>query len=175
MSEDLSWGRTTVDTACPLDCPDTCSLSVTVERGKVTKIDGNRRAPSPTATSAARSGNFADHVYGEDRLLHPGRSAPAPKGTGEFRRVTWDEALDLIAARMREVRDALRRRGDPALSLRRLERLADAGRRRTRASSAGSARRASRARSARRRPAPPRTALYGKMPGVAYEDYEPRG
>jgi anaerobic selenocysteine-containing dehydrogenase len=41
-----SWGHSTVQTACPLDCPDSCSLAVTVERGKVIKIDGSREAPS---------------------------------------------------------------------------------------------------------------------------------
>ncbi len=36
----FSWGNTTVDTACPLDCPDSCSLTVTVENGKIREIDG---------------------------------------------------------------------------------------------------------------------------------------
>jgi len=40
-TSELSWGKSTVETACPLDCPDNCSLSVSVERGKVVKIDGS--------------------------------------------------------------------------------------------------------------------------------------
>ena len=36
-------GHATVDTACPLDCPDSCSLSVTIEHGKLTGIDGSTR------------------------------------------------------------------------------------------------------------------------------------
>jgi len=41
-----SWGRTTVDTACPLDCPDSCSLAVSVERGRIRTIDGTARQPA---------------------------------------------------------------------------------------------------------------------------------
>ena len=39
--DNLKWGRSTVDTVCPLDCPDACSLAVTVEKGKVLRIDGS--------------------------------------------------------------------------------------------------------------------------------------
>jgi len=46
ISPPVSWGRSTVQTACPLDCPDSCSLAVTVERGRIVKIDGNTLAPS---------------------------------------------------------------------------------------------------------------------------------
>jgi len=46
VSPPRSWGRTTVQTACPLDCPDACSLDVTIERGRLVRIDGNDRAPS---------------------------------------------------------------------------------------------------------------------------------
>jgi anaerobic selenocysteine-containing dehydrogenase len=41
-----SWGRSTVRTACPLDCPDACSLDVLVEGGRIQKIDGSHAAPS---------------------------------------------------------------------------------------------------------------------------------
>ena len=41
--DELRWGRSTVETACPLDCPDTCSLAVSVEKGRLTRIDGSHR------------------------------------------------------------------------------------------------------------------------------------
>ena len=56
------------------------------------------------ATSAAKVRRFAERVYGEDRLLYPAVRKGA-KGEGVFTRVTWDEALDLIAERMSAIRD----------------------------------------------------------------------
>lgn len=97
-------GRSTVQTACPLDCPDACSLSVTVERGRVRKIDGNRHAPVTEGYICGKVRGFHRRVHGADRVLYPAVRRGA-KGDGDFQRVTWSEALDLIAARMTEARD----------------------------------------------------------------------
>jgi hypothetical protein len=99
-----TWGRSTVQTACPLDCPDSCSLDVTVERGKVVKIDGSRLAPSTDGYICGKVRRFDRRVYGAKRLLHPA-IRKGPKGSGEFERVSWDEALTLIAERMTDARD----------------------------------------------------------------------
>jgi anaerobic selenocysteine-containing dehydrogenase len=99
-----SWGRSTVQTACPLDCPDACSLSVTVERGQITNIDGNRLARSTDGYICGKVRRFDRRVYSDERLMYPAVRT-GPKGRGQFERVTWDEALDLIATRMREAAD----------------------------------------------------------------------
>jgi anaerobic selenocysteine-containing dehydrogenase len=99
-----TWGRTKVQTACPLDCPDSCSLDVTIERGKLVKIDGSRAATSTEGYICGKVRRFDRRVYGEKRLLHPA-VRKGPKGSGEFGRVTWDEALGLIAERMAHARD----------------------------------------------------------------------
>jgi anaerobic selenocysteine-containing dehydrogenase len=99
-----SWGNSTVETACPLDCPDSCSLNVTVEKGRVVKIDGSTRQPVTNGYICAKVRGFADHMYGPERLLHPAVRR-GRKGSGAFARVSWDEALDLIARRMREIRE----------------------------------------------------------------------
>ncbi|MGH9314017.1 MAG: molybdopterin-dependent oxidoreductase, partial [Vicinamibacterales bacterium] len=99
-----SWGRSTVATACPLDCPDSCSLDVTVERGRVVEIDGSHANPVTGGYICAKVRRFGDRVYGDDRLRHPAVRTGA-KGTGGFSRIGWDEALDLIASKMRETRD----------------------------------------------------------------------
>src|SRR4029453_11212777 len=99
-----SWGRSTVQTACPLDCPDSCSLDVTIERGRLVKIDGNTRAASTDGYICGKVRGFHRRVYHEERILHPA-IRKGPKGSGEFERITWDEALDLIASKMREARD----------------------------------------------------------------------
>jgi len=89
-----------VDSACPLDCPDACSLSVTVQHGKVINIDGSNRTPTTDGFICAKVRKFGDRVYGPDRLLHPA-VRKGRKGEGRFGRVSWDEALELIVGRMK--------------------------------------------------------------------------
>ena len=91
-------------TACPLDCPDSCSLDITVEKGRIVKIDGGHDNPVTNGYICAKVRRFAERVYGEDRLLYPA-VRKGPKGSGTFTRVSWDEALDLIASRMTEIRE----------------------------------------------------------------------
>lgn len=93
-----------VTTACPLDCPDACTLNVTVRGGRVTKVDGSTENHITNGYICAKVRRFPERVYGDDRLLYPAVRRGA-KGAGQFRRVTWDDALDLIAEKMRAARD----------------------------------------------------------------------
>ena len=93
-----------VDTACPLDCPDSCSLAVTVSKGRVVEIDGSTLNTPTAGYICAKVRKFGDRVYGEARLQYPAVRT-GPKGQGRFRRVDWDEAIELIATRMLEVRE----------------------------------------------------------------------
>ena len=104
MRQPESWGHSTVRTACPLDCPDSCTIDVTVENGRVVKIDGGDENPVTRDFICGKVRRFADRIYGEDRLLYPAVRQGA-KGQGTFSRVTWGEALDLIATRMEDIRD----------------------------------------------------------------------
>src|SRR5262245_33026653 len=90
-------------TACPFDCPDACSLDARVEDGRVTKLDGSRTNPLTEGYICTKVRHFPDAVYGPDRLRHPLRRV-GPKGEGRFERISWDEALGTIAARMAEIR-----------------------------------------------------------------------
>jgi anaerobic selenocysteine-containing dehydrogenase len=99
-----SWGRSVVATACPLDCPDSCSLDVTVERGQIVSISGSTLAPVTEGYICGKVRQFDRRVYHADRLQHP-MMRSGPKGTEQFTRITWTEALDLVAERMREARD----------------------------------------------------------------------
>src|SRR5438876_8735506 len=92
-----------VETACPLDCPDACSLAVTVQRGKVLKIDGSHKNPVTDGYICAKVRKFGERVYGPDRLLHPAVRV-GRKGEGQFKRVTWDEALELVVDRFRRAK-----------------------------------------------------------------------
>jgi anaerobic selenocysteine-containing dehydrogenase len=94
----------TFTSACPLDCPDACSLEVRVEEGRVVKVDGTRRNPLTEGYICSKVRHLPEHLYGPDRILHPARRV-GPKGSGEFERISWDEALDLVAAKMREAKE----------------------------------------------------------------------
>ncbi|ODS56192.1 MAG: hypothetical protein ABS36_07220 [Acidobacteria bacterium SCN 69-37] len=102
-SPPLSWGRSTVSTACPLDGQDACSLSVTVERGRVVKIAGSPLHPSIAGAIDDKVRRFDRRLYGPDRVQHP-LLRTGPRGSGQFARVPWDEALDLLVDRLNEAR-----------------------------------------------------------------------
>jgi len=90
--------------ACPLDCPDACSLDVQVEAGRVVKIDGNRVNPFTEGYICSKVRRFPDLLYGDGRLLYPAVRRGA-RGEGRFERISWDAALDLAAEKMREARE----------------------------------------------------------------------
>lgn len=92
-----------VQTACPLDCPDACTLNVTVRGGRVINIDGATENHITNGYICAKVRRFPERVYGDDRLLHPAIRRGA-KGSGLFKRVSWDDALDLIAEKMAQAR-----------------------------------------------------------------------
>ncbi len=92
-------------TACPLDCPDACTLTVTLRAGRITKIDGSPESEVTRGYICAKVRQFGKRVYGDDRLLHPAVRRGA-KGSGLFRRITWDDAFELMATRIHEVKTA---------------------------------------------------------------------
>ncbi len=96
--------ESTVETACPLDCPDACTLQVSLRGGRITKIDGSDSNQITRGYICAKVRHFDQRVYGDDRLLHPAVRRGA-KGQGQFKRVTWDHALDLIAEKMQAARE----------------------------------------------------------------------
>ena len=92
-----------VQTACPLDCPDACTLDVTLRAGRITKIDGSTDNHITNGYICAKVRTFHERVYGDDRLLYPAVRRGA-KGSGQFTRVTWDDALELVTEKMRQAR-----------------------------------------------------------------------
>ncbi|HML11725.1 MAG TPA: molybdopterin-dependent oxidoreductase [Xanthobacteraceae bacterium] len=88
---------------CTLDCPDTCSLTVTVDDGRLVKVRGSDALPYTAGVICAKVARHSDDfVHGSGRLTHPLRRT-GERGAGEFTRITWDEALDLIHARVSAV------------------------------------------------------------------------
>lgn len=88
-----------VRAACPHDCPDTCALHVTVENGVAIKVQGDPDHPTTKGVLCTKVSRYTERTYHPDRLLHPLKRV-GPKGSGKFVQVSWDQALDEIAARL---------------------------------------------------------------------------
>ena len=85
--------------ACPHDCPDTCALRITVQDGKAVRVQGDPEHPPTHGALCTKVARYPERTYHPDRVLYPLRRI-GPKGSGQFERVSWEEALSDIAARL---------------------------------------------------------------------------
>lgn len=87
---------TELPSVCPMDCPDTCSLTVTVEDDKVIKVRGSDANPFTKSVLCNKiSRYYPEFVHGENRLTQPLRRI-GEKGAGEFEVISWEQAFDTI-------------------------------------------------------------------------------
>ena len=89
-------------TACPYDCPDCCGLLVTVENGKAVKVAGDPAHPFTRGTLCPKMAHYERTVHSEKRLTRPLKRIGA-KGEGKFIPISWQEAVDTIAARWQDI------------------------------------------------------------------------
>jgi anaerobic selenocysteine-containing dehydrogenase len=87
---------------CALDCPDCCSLLVSIEDNHATRLRGNPDHPVTRGFLCGKVAQYLEREYHPERLLYPQRRI-GPKGAGRFERIGWDEALDTIADRLRAI------------------------------------------------------------------------
>src|SRR5690348_16335694 len=81
--------------ACPHDCPSTCALDVELlPDGKIGRVHGAEDNSYTAGVSCAKVARYAERVHHPDRLMYP-LKRKGPKGSGEFQRISWDDALDL--------------------------------------------------------------------------------
>ncbi len=85
---------------CALDCPDCCSLVLTVENGRATKLRGDPDHPVTRGFLCGKVAQYLEREYSPGRLLFPQRRV-GTKGEGRFERISWDEALDTIAEKLK--------------------------------------------------------------------------
>ncbi len=98
--EDMQIER--VHGVCPHDCPDTCSFHVTVRDGVAVEIRGDKRHPVTQGFLCVKVNNYLERTYNDTRVLTPRRRV-GPKGLGLFEEISWDTALDEIAARFKQI------------------------------------------------------------------------
>ncbi len=90
---------------CPLDCPDTCSLAVTVAGDQVVAVRGSKVNPVTHGAICAKVANYYPaFVHGPNRVRHPLKRV-GEKGAAKFERISWDEALDTIHRRVSQIID----------------------------------------------------------------------
>lgn len=87
---------------CHHDCPDSCGWEVSVENGVAVKLRGNSDHPFSQGELCPKVNRFLERVYSPERILYP-LARTGPKGSGEFRQISWDEALGLVAERIHNV------------------------------------------------------------------------
>ncbi|CAB4634116.1 MAG: molybdopterin-dependent oxidoreductase [Actinobacteria bacterium] len=87
---------------CHHDCPDSCGWEVSVENGVAVKLRGNSEHPFSQGELCPKVNRFLERVYSPERILYP-LARTGPKGSGEFRQITWDEALGIVAERVHSV------------------------------------------------------------------------
>jgi anaerobic selenocysteine-containing dehydrogenase len=87
---------------CPHDCPDTCGLVVGEENGRIAWVKGDPDHPFTRGSLCPKVNRYHERVHSTRRLLHPLKRIGA-KGEGQFEQVTWDQALDEIAEKYRDI------------------------------------------------------------------------
>ena len=87
---------------CPFDCPDSCSLLMTVEDGRCVKTAGDPEHPRTRGYVCRKMQHYEDMIYSRERILTPLRRI-GKKGEGLFERISWEEALEEISARWRKI------------------------------------------------------------------------
>ncbi len=87
---------------CPHDCPSACALHVTVENGRLVAVTGNPEHPFTQGVICGKVREYAERVHSPLRVLTP-LARTGRKGAGEFRPISWDEAIERIAARWRAI------------------------------------------------------------------------
>src|SRR5581483_4136559 len=105
-----------VKAACPHDCPDACGVLITVENGRATRIQGDSEHPVTRGFLCAKVAKYLDRVYSPQRVLYPMKRIARKGPSTELRpaavhastdsiwqRISWDEALDTIASRLRGI------------------------------------------------------------------------
>jgi anaerobic selenocysteine-containing dehydrogenase len=87
---------------CPHDCPDSCSMIVSVENDRILEVRGNPEHPYTDGRLCVKINHYEERVHSPDRVMHP-LKRKGPKGSGQFERITWDQAIKEISERWKAI------------------------------------------------------------------------
>jgi anaerobic selenocysteine-containing dehydrogenase len=102
MNKPVDLDVTTYHGGCPHDCPDTCSMVYTVKDKKLISVTGNKEHPMTRGGLCVKLHDYEKRHYHPDRLLYPMKRT-GPKGSKQFTRISWDEALDTIVDKWQDI------------------------------------------------------------------------
>ena len=88
--------------ACPHDCPDTCAMIYEVSENKLLSVKGNKDHPMTRGTLCVKVKDYEKRHYHPDRLLYPHKRI-GKKGEKKFQRIGWDEAVDTIISKWKDI------------------------------------------------------------------------
>src|SRR5437870_71645 len=92
-----------IRSVCPHDCPDTCAMLVELDAsGRAVRVKGDPENPYTHGGLCVKVAHYEKRTYHKDRLLYPMKRA-GRKGKGKFERISWDEALETITARLKAI------------------------------------------------------------------------
>ena len=86
---------------CPRNCYSTCSMLSFVENGKLVKVMGDRKHGYTEGKLCAKGYAYTQYVYSQERLKYP--LMQTKRGSGNWKRISWDEAFEVIANKMLEL------------------------------------------------------------------------
>ncbi len=92
-----------IRTGCCHDCGGRCSLWAHVKNGKIIKFETDSSEESQLR-ACARGRAYRQRVYSSERLKYPMRRI-GERGEGKFERISWDEALDIVANKLKEIKN----------------------------------------------------------------------
>jgi anaerobic selenocysteine-containing dehydrogenase len=91
-------------TICPLDCPDACGITATLDGGEIVKLTGDPEHPFTRGFLCRKVRTYHHRVQSDERVLFPQRRV-GNKGEARFERIAWDDALEILASRLKEIKD----------------------------------------------------------------------
>ena len=91
-------------TICPYDCPTSCGLIVETDGKKIINVKGDKNHPATQGVICRKMRNYEESIHSNDRILTPLRRT-GKKGQGEFKEITWEEALTEITNKWKEIID----------------------------------------------------------------------
>jgi anaerobic selenocysteine-containing dehydrogenase len=102
MNKPVDLDTKTFHGACPHDCPDTCSMVYTVKDNTLISVTGNKEHPMTRGGLCVKLHDYEKRHYHPDRLLYPMKRV-GKKGSKQFERISWDDALDTITSKWQAI------------------------------------------------------------------------
>jgi anaerobic dimethyl sulfoxide reductase subunit A len=96
-------GEQIIRSACAHHCGSCCIWKVHVKDGIITRLEPDDDSEGPQLRGCLRGHALRQQIYAPDRLQHPLKRI-GPRGSGEFERISWDEALDTVASELKRIK-----------------------------------------------------------------------